>query len=679
MSQWESCPAKDRPKKALVSDLLRLKSPADMMTWLEARRYELDAKVFDHSDNDDISLVKVHFEVYGDPIDASMVARLLEDMGGTYSDEETRALVDFLGRRGLVRCSDFCEWWAGCYDDDTMVPIEGPMEKDLVGETLLLTARREGLRWRFWAENTSLRDVKLLRFSLQGRNVVVEKREQSEVLLMPFMPTFVADIRATEDSRFELEYTADWTTQPTSLPVDSFVEEGLLSGLSLPEEGIGWVRHDNVGVPSPRGARAGALKDEKFRAALAATSHLLKIEGFSVGDTFVEPTYPVIGKSCIFSACCDPEESWVQLVQKAVAVRLGGYKAIESLSIADTIALICDDMPLSTETAFTERDVRVWLDEEALVVSERGTVVDVVGGRLRCQEFWGPDETNSSRLDDGPLVICRPTVPGGSEWHRAKATCRLGTSLSLMLTEDAEYLHLQVTAGSAGDEQHPLAMALLDDDEDVVFARFPTVARLTTAREPLRSLKKGHYQVIVWSSFPDQHSAFLEGAVVVVAYSSSHVHISNTAYKCDQLEKKCALAVGTAIDYPEFTVYQASSERGASLAAQNKTKFAVNVTIDCTRSKNVLSHAGSLIHTQTLPPKEFALFHHLYPDDESLPWSWSSYQCNSSPVRRRGTYEDNDDEDEVDDDAPATLHVPASTTGSRDSAKPLFVFESAVL
>jgi hypothetical protein len=60
---------------------------------------------------------------------------------------------------------------------------------------------------------------------------------------------------------------------------------------------------------------------------------------------------------------------------------------------------------------------------------------------------------------------------------------------------------------------------------------------------------------------------------------------------------------------------------GVTLAAENLTDAAVEVQVDCSQSVNVMSSAGTLAASITVPPGETKIVHHLMPVDQK-PWGW---------------------------------------------------------
>jgi hypothetical protein len=63
---------------------------------------------------------------------------------------------------------------------------------------------------------------------------------------------------------------------------------------------------------------------------------------------------------------------------------------------------------------------------------------------------------------------------------------------------------------------------------------------------------------------------------------------------------------------------------GVSFAVENCCKQAIQFTLDCSDSRNVMSHRGTLRAMQTIPPSETKVLHHLMPEKSFEQWSWST-------------------------------------------------------
>ena len=63
---------------------------------------------------------------------------------------------------------------------------------------------------------------------------------------------------------------------------------------------------------------------------------------------------------------------------------------------------------------------------------------------------------------------------------------------------------------------------------------------------------------------------------------------------------------------------------GVSFLVENKHTAPLVFILDCSESKNVVSHRPSLKHQQTIPPGEAKIMHHLLPDSSEVgAWSWA--------------------------------------------------------
>ena len=60
------------------------------------------------------------------------------------------------------------------------------------------------------------------------------------------------------------------------------------------------------------------------------------------------------------------------------------------------------------------------------------------------------------------------------------------------------------------------------------------------------------------------------------------------------------------------------------LVENNHPTDSLDFMLDCSSSKNVVSHHPSLKHKQTIPPGEAKVLHHLLPDnsEDGVGWSW---------------------------------------------------------
>eukprot|EP00597_Dinobryon_sp_UTEXLB2267_P012206 CAMPEP_0170120186 /NCGR_PEP_ID=MMETSP0020_2-20130122/14966_1 /TAXON_ID=98059 /ORGANISM="Dinobryon sp., Strain UTEXLB2267" /LENGTH=889 /DNA_ID=CAMNT_0010349949 /DNA_START=12 /DNA_END=2681 /DNA_ORIENTATION=- len=67
-----------------------------------------------------------------------------------------------------------------------------------------------------------------------------------------------------------------------------------------------------------------------------------------------------------------------------------------------------------------------------------------------------------------------------------------------------------------------------------------------------------------------------------------------------------------------------SGYNGVSFLVENKhSSLALIFTLDCSKSKNVCSHRGSLSHQATIPPGGDVIMHNLMPVNDRVGWSWT--------------------------------------------------------
>ncbi|XP_064606918.1 EF-hand calcium-binding domain-containing protein 7-like [Liolophura sinensis] len=71
----------------------------------------------------------------------------------------------------------------------------------------------------------------------------------------------------------------------------------------------------------------------------------------------------------------------------------------------------------------------------------------------------------------------------------------------------------------------------------------------------------------------------------------------------------------------DLTMYTYIGEARASAVLENKSYRCLEVQLDCSKSKNVVSSKGNLTHTVELPSRSMMVAQHLIPDDESAEWS----------------------------------------------------------
>ena len=106
---------------------------------------------------------------------------------------------------------------------------------------------------------------------------------------------------------------------------------------------------------------------------------------------------------------------------------------------------------------------------------------------------------------------------------------------------------------------------------------------------------------------------------------------------------------------------------GVSLLVENCHHMPLVFTLDCSESENVISHRGTLSHTETVPPHHRVIFHHLMPREHGAAWAWAysagymfdegydpATVCESDEREGDGeeesAYDDDSDEDSDDED-----------------------------
>lgn len=688
----------DLPRKRRESEVLGLGCVQDLEIWLEVVRAELDMcanaatsrDVGLSADERELAVVRAHFEMYGDHTMASEnVENLLKDLGGEYTKAEAATVVAMLEQSGSIGWDQFRNWWTGCLD-----AASTSLEKDTIDDRILVTtyyAAGPCTLWRFWVENLHVSETVCVRMSVDGStNVVIENG--GEVTVPPFSRATLADLRRDDPStRWHLQYAIQWRIVSAGKALGDD-QGGLVTGLALPR--LRWERHEVVGMPSARGLRQGALRDNCLLGSLVAVAlvpGLLHIDAYTVRlypggrstQITVEPDYPVLEAArcdeatCVFGSCCDPLESWVQLVEKAVALALGGsYKAIEDevSSVADGLALL-SGMPSAEVDDCELSDVAFWLAENALVVYTAQTqdrahvVLKVMSDSkvLRCCNTWGPagEPTVDITVDaTAAFAVCRPTDSTKAAWHvsRCARTLRKDDNVclfTLALETDAAETHVEVAQALAS----PLALAILAMDGSVLHAAFPCrLRRLSTAWRTLRDLRAGQYDVVCWTPTPSMAS------VVASAHSTAPIELVSDPARfinLEELVERCARYVVSDDDkthYPEhgFSIYSIATAHGASFAVENTLHDrAIHFTMDCSKpaTTNAISHQGHLVVTRTIRPRALTFLHHLYPAHPGT-WSWS-FECDWVVL--------DDDEDSLDElayhmsddvagfDIPATL------------------------
>ena len=80
----------------------------------------------------------------------------------------------------------------------------------------------------------------------------------------------------------------------------------------------------------------------------------------------------------------------------------------------------------------------------------------------------------------------------------------------------------------------------------------------------------------------------------------------------------------TAYDGGKVLVYvHKSGYNGVSFLIENASQNPLIVKCDCSKSKNVVSHRGSLSHEETIAPGADVVMHHLMPANDREGWTWT--------------------------------------------------------
>eukprot|EP00753_Platysulcus_tardus_P013431 PLAT3679.10.p1 GENE.PLAT3679.10~~PLAT3679.10.p1 ORF type:complete len:805 (+),score=398.15 PLAT3679.10:58-2472(+) len=90
----------------------------------------------------------------------------------------------------------------------------------------------------------------------------------------------------------------------------------------------------------------------------------------------------------------------------------------------------------------------------------------------------------------------------------------------------------------------------------------------------------------------------------------------------EAMEQPVKLGKASEQDGGRLVIYTLKSGyRGVSLAVENRGDSSLDITIDCSKSVNCISHRGELLAGATIEPGETTILHHLMPDKQAA-WSW---------------------------------------------------------
>jgi len=71
-----------------------------------------------------------------------------------------------------------------------------------------------------------------------------------------------------------------------------------------------------------------------------------------------------------------------------------------------------------------------------------------------------------------------------------------------------------------------------------------------------------------------------------------------------------------------ISIYTRKGGNNVSVAVENQTPVTITVDLDCSKSKNVISHRGSLRASEVIPSGHTVVMHHLMPRDKTAGWAW---------------------------------------------------------
>eukprot|EP00051_Salpingoeca_urceolata_P026064 m.475737 g.475737 ORF g.475737 m.475737 type:complete len:816 (+) comp20398_c0_seq15:196-2643(+) len=115
---------------------------------------------------------------------------------------------------------------------------------------------------------------------------------------------------------------------------------------------------------------------------------------------------------------------------------------------------------------------------------------------------------------------------------------------------------------------------------------------------------------------------------ITSVHAASQVLVSKLDYNDDLFKRAVGLWIlsrsGPPKESGKIKVYDLDrGTAGASIAVFNGFDRAVEVTMDCSKSKNIVSHRGSLTATSKVPPQEMRVVHHIAPEDPFEQWAYS--------------------------------------------------------
>jgi hypothetical protein len=129
----------------------------------------------------------------------------------------------------------------------------------------------------------------------------------------------------------------------------------------------------------------------------------------------------------------------------------------------------------------------------------------------------------------------------------------------------------------------------------------------------------------------DEHLQYPSGrGAVVVVHGTAHHTLKTRPFDGQIYATALCLPVvslGKCREHLEFGAKLFELEagyNGISYAVTNTDHHKpLEFTLNCSGSKNLLSHRGSLDHTEIIPPNESRVLHHLMPDNEDESWELS--------------------------------------------------------
>eukprot|EP00045_Choanoeca_perplexa_P016316 m.218822 g.218822 ORF g.218822 m.218822 type:complete len:950 (-) comp17225_c1_seq7:2973-5822(-) len=183
--------------------------------------------------------------------------------------------------------------------------------------------------------------------------------------------------------------------------------------------------------------------------------------------------------------------------------------------------------------------------------------------------------------------------------------------------------HTRATGESTSEEELKAIMAKLDQRPGKGVTRDGMVAFFTK-----------HTPKEITSFFSNLgYSSDLEFASEQTVVLATHTEQAVTVIRNDwdsELEAKAMTtwieSEGEVTEYDggNLKVYQLSrGEVGTTVAVFTQYPRSAEVTVDCSASTNVTSHAGALRITKTVEPEVLTVFHHLRPTNPMEPWKWS--------------------------------------------------------